>query len=57
MSLYTKKGDRGRTSVIGSKKRISKSSLVIETLGSIDEANSYLGIISSHIKSKKPEKI
>lgn len=56
MSVYTKKGDRGKTSIIGSKKRISKDSSVVETLGSLDEVSSYLGVVSSHIKSESTRK-
>lgn len=44
MSVYTKKGDKGKTSVLGGK-RISKNSKVINAIGAIDELNSYLGII------------
>lgn len=44
MSIYTKKGDRGETSIFNGKK-ISKDSLLIEAIGSIDEANSWLGVV------------
>lgn len=44
MSLYTKKGDDGKTSIFGCDQRISKSSVVTEALGTLDEANSYLGM-------------
>lgn len=43
--LYTGKGDKGTTKLFGcDQKRISKSALVIEALGSLDELNSFLGI-------------
>jgi len=42
--LYTRKGDGGTTKTFGCDQRISKSSLVAEALGSLDEANSFLGI-------------
>lgn len=43
--LYTRKGDDGTTKTFGCNQRISKSSTVAEALGSLDETNSYLGII------------
>lgn len=43
MSIYTKTGDRGKTS-LRSGSRIWKDSLRVETYGTIDELNSYLGI-------------
>ncbi|MDP3994902.1 MAG: cob(I)yrinic acid a,c-diamide adenosyltransferase [bacterium] len=44
MSIYTKKGDKGKTSIFNGK-RLSKDSLLIEAIGSMDEANSWLGVI------------
>ncbi len=44
MKIYTKKGDSGITSLFGGKK-ISKSDIRIEAYGTVDELNSYLGII------------
>lgn len=42
--LYTRKGDDGSTKTFGCDQRISKSSLVAEALGSLDEINSFLGL-------------
>lgn len=42
--LYTRKGDSGTTKTFGCDQRISKSSIVAEALGSLDEVNSYLGL-------------
>lgn len=42
--LYTRKGDGGTTKTFGCDQRISKSSLVAEALGSLDETNSFLGL-------------
>ncbi len=57
MSIYTKKGDRGKTALFDSqnsqRKRVSKSSLRIETIGSVDELNSYLGVVVSGSKDDK----
>ena len=51
MKIYTKKGDQGKTGLIGGT-RVSKSSLRIECYGTVDELNSYLGILRTIIKSK-----
>jgi ATP:cob(I)alamin adenosyltransferase len=42
--LYTGKGDNGTTKTFGCDQRISKSSVVAEALGSLDETNSFLGL-------------
>ena len=42
--LYTKKGDDGTTKTFGCDQRISKSTNIAETLGSLDEINSFLGL-------------
>ncbi len=44
MKVYTKKGDSGTTQLIGGR-RVSKSSLKIEAYGTVDELNSYLGLL------------
>ena len=44
MTVYTKTGDKGKTGTFGGK-RVSKSSKLIQSIGAIDELNSYLGII------------
>lgn len=48
--LYTRKGDDGSTKTFGCNQRISKSSIVAEALGSLDEINSFLGFIRAHAK-------
>lgn len=51
MVIYTKTGDSGQTgiykAVSSRKKRISKDSIKVEVLGSIDELNSFLGVVVS----------
>lgn len=42
--IYTKGGDKGKTS-LGTKTRVLKSSLRIETIGDVDEANASLGVV------------
>ncbi len=52
MSIYTKFGDKGKTSLFAGRV-VSKSSVRVNTYGSLDELNSYLGVILSKIKNKK----
>ncbi len=51
--LYTRKGDDGKTKTFGCDQRISKSGAVAEALGSLDEVNSFLGIVKVKAKGKK----
>ena len=42
--IYTKTGDKGKTSLIGGTK-VSKGSLRIEAYGNVDELNSFVGFV------------
>jgi cob(I)alamin adenosyltransferase len=44
MKIYTKTGDKGFTSLIGGT-RVAKHHLRIESYGTVDELNSYIGLI------------
>ena len=44
MKIYTKTGDKGQTSLVGGT-RVSKASLRIETYGTVDELNAYIGLV------------
>lgn len=44
MKIYTKTGDNGTTSLYDCS-RVSKTSILIDLLGDIDELNSFIGII------------
>ncbi|MDN3579826.1 cob(I)yrinic acid a,c-diamide adenosyltransferase [Mucilaginibacter flavus] len=44
MKIYTKTGDKGLTSLIGGT-RVPKYHLRIESYGTVDELNSYIGLI------------
>jgi len=44
MKIYTKKGDKGETGLLGGT-RISKSHIRIESYGTVDELNSWIGLI------------
>lgn len=46
--IYTKTGDSGKTSLIGGTK-VSKSHLRIDSYGTVDELNSFIGLVSDHI--------
>jgi cob(I)alamin adenosyltransferase len=56
MAVYTKRGDKGQTSLYDGKnvqdKRVSKNSLVINAIGSVDEANSYIGVVRSETEKE-----
>lgn len=45
MKIYTKKGDTGTTSLLGGT-RVPKYDLRIEAYGTVDELNSYLGLLA-----------
>ncbi|PKR79900.1 ATP:cob(I)alamin adenosyltransferase [Brumimicrobium salinarum] len=47
MKVYTKKGDEGQTSLIGGK-RVSKNDLRIDSYGTVDELNSWIGLVRDH---------
>lgn len=52
ISVTTKKGDKGESFLISGKK-ISKSNIVFEVLGTLDELNSHLGLVVVKMKSQK----
>lgn len=47
MKIYTKKGDQGQTSLLGGT-RVPKHHNRICSYGTIDELNSYIGLIKDH---------
>ena len=49
MKIYTKKGDTGKTSLIGGT-RVSKNHIRIEAYGTVDELNSWVGLLRDEIK-------
>jgi len=44
MKIYTRTGDAGTTSLVGGK-RVSKASARLEAYGTIDELNSFIGLL------------
>jgi len=49
MKIYTKTGDKGQTSLIGGT-RVPKHHDRIEAYGTVDELNSFVGLIRDHLK-------
>ncbi len=54
--IYTKTGDLGKTSLIGGTK-VSKSNIRIETYGTLDELNSYIGLVCDHCNDDNSKNI
>lgn len=52
MSVYTRFGDKGKTSLYGGK-TVSKGSLRIDAYGNLDELNSWLGAVLAETKDKR----
>jgi cob(I)alamin adenosyltransferase len=46
--IYTKTGDKGKTSLIGGTK-VPKSNIRIESYGTVDELNSFIGLLGDHL--------
>ncbi len=51
--LYTGKGDDGKTKLFGCDQRFSKSSVVADALGTVDELNSFLGLCKVRARNAK----
>lgn len=60
MKVYTKTGDKGETSLFGGS-RVSKGHLRIKAYGTVDELNSYMGLLrdlsSCSLRGKEIERI
>ena len=56
MKIYTKTGDKGQTSLIGGN-RVYKSDLRIESYGTIDELNSWLGLLVAYLPKERKEEV
>ncbi|EOZ95723.1 ATP:Cob(I)alamin adenosyltransferase [Indibacter alkaliphilus LW1] len=54
MKIYTKTGDTGKTSLLGGK-RVSKADLRIDAYGTVDELNSYIGLLRDQEINQKRE--
>ncbi|MFM9986717.1 MAG: cob(I)yrinic acid a,c-diamide adenosyltransferase [Flavobacteriales bacterium] len=56
MKIYTRKGDSGTTSLLGGT-RVPKHHLRIEAYGTVDELNSYLGLVRDTIAMSETERV
>ncbi len=56
MKIYTKTGDEGITSLFGGT-RVSKADLRIDTYGTIDELNSYIGLVRDQEVNQKRKEV
>jgi len=53
LKIYTKTGDKGQTSLLGGT-RVPKHHLRIEAYGTVDELNSWIGLLRDSISSHQP---
>ncbi|QQK78543.1 cob(I)yrinic acid a,c-diamide adenosyltransferase [Salicibibacter cibi] len=53
MSIYTRTGDDGGTGIVGG--RTSKSSVQVEAYGTIEEANSFIGVAAALLTEKEAD--
>ena len=56
LKIYTKTGDKGKTSLIGGTK-VLKSHRRIEAYGTVDELNSFIGLSMDHLNISKIQHI
>ena len=56
MKIYTKTGDSGKTSLIGGTK-VFKNNPRIETYGTVDELNSYVGLVADFTNDEHAKNI
>lgn len=55
MGIYTRTGDKGKTSLYAGK-RISKANIRVEAYGSVDELNSAIGVALAELKNSELKK-
>jgi cob(I)alamin adenosyltransferase len=54
--VYTKTGDKGETSLVGGQ-RVGKDSPRVDAYGDVDEVNSLLGFVRSHLQDAEIDRI
>ena len=55
MKIYTKGGDKGKTSLLGGA-RVSKANRRIDAYGNVDELNSWIGLLrDQQINANSPK--
>ena len=52
MKIYTKKGDKGHTSLMDGE-IVNKHNLSVDAYGTIDELNSFIGLLKDYLKDDK----
>ncbi len=52
MKIYTKTGDRGSTSLFDNK-RVPKDHIRVESYGTIDELNSFMGLAKNYVEDEE----
>ncbi len=55
MRIYTRRGDKGETEIIG--RRVGKEEEVVESYGSVDELNAFLGWVRSLSKERGEKEV
>ena len=55
MKIYTKSGDLGETSLFGGK-RVKKHHMSIQAYGTVDELNSWCGLVKDHLSDSNQKK-
>ena len=55
-NIYTKTGDKGTTSLVGGT-RVAKSHVRLEAYGTIDELNSFIGLLDCSLTEEEDKKI
>lgn len=56
MKIYTKTGDKGQTSLIGGT-RVPKDHIRIEAYGTVDELNSWMGVIRDSVEDMNTKRL
>ena len=55
MGIYTKKGDKGTTSLINGT-RVAKNHIRVETYGTVDELNAHIALLESLVEDENSKK-
>ena len=53
--IYTKTGDKGTTSLVGGT-RVPKTHIRLEAYGTVDELNSYLGLLQTYLTDEEEDR-
>lgn len=56
MKIYTKTGDKGKTSLVGGQ-RVAKTHIRLEAYGTVDELNSFIGLLIEQIRDEHDQDV